>query len=60
MRPAYPKKLVVSEVSEGFRIVLETGEHFPRNEKQYYLAKDAEELMVFLMGVYNWYPGEEK
>ena len=56
MRPAYPKKLVVKEVSEGFSIILETGEVFPRNEKQYHLFRTAEELLVFLMGVYNWHP----
>lgn len=53
MRPAYPKKLVVSEVSEGFTVILETGEVFPRNEKQYHLFRTAEELLKFLSKVYG-------
>lgn len=58
MRPAYPKRLEIKEVSEGFTIVLETGEVFPRNEKQYHLFRTVEELVEFVMRVYNWSPQE--
>lgn len=49
----YPYMLKIGRQGAGFFIYLQRGPTYPDDV---YEAANAEELLVFLMGVYDWYP----
>ena len=49
----YPNILKDGQYQDGFEIYIDPEEI---GEAERHEAKNAEELLVFLMGVYNWHP----